>query len=509
MARIKSTPRECWLLLGIYLASRLVNLRLLPVFNDEAIHIRAAQDLILTRDPFHPFQTISPKFALDWLTASFVSLPLDPLISARMASVFAGTLSLVGVYLIARTIYSGRIAAIAAALYVLIPLALFHERMLLADVLLNTCATYSLLFSLQVMRKGNAWSAVGLGMALGFGMLSKLTGVFLVLTPLLVWAFATRSGLGVLTKRLAPAYLIAGLVVSPVLLHPSRVKAFVEIDRKTILASQGLSQSDWIGQVLTNTATALRGVSAYVTTPLMVALGISLGMVLVLRNREGAMLWAQGLLPALAMIGTSGGWLPPRYFLVTVGPLMISAAWTIERLAEALACRARGLAGTSTILFSWRLTQLRLCVCVPVLVALSFPAVRFDYYILSRPSDAPLPAKDRFQYIGGWPAGYGVPEVVQYLRQQVNREHVRVITHWRSGIPLDALYMYFNGNERITIVPQNLDGPVGPSTCREGGLVVVNTPQDIGPSSLNPAIELLAKYHKPGGSSVIELYRCR
>ncbi|TEU10420.1 MAG: glycosyltransferase family 39 protein, partial [Anaerolineales bacterium] len=154
----------------------MINLTLLPVFNDEAIYVQIPQ--AMGQDLFAPLQIRDSKFTLAWLTAVFSILPGDPLRSARWASVFAGGLSLLGIYLIGRQIYSRRVGTIAAMLYLISPLTLFHDRMLLADVTLNTCGIYTLLFSLLLMKRDCLADALGMGLSMGLGMLSKLPGAF-------------------------------------------------------------------------------------------------------------------------------------------------------------------------------------------------------------------------------------------------------------------------------------------------------------------------------------------
>ena len=501
-ARGKSIPKEWWLLLALYLATRLTNLTVMPVFCDEAIAIREAQHIDLAKDPLFPLQTWG-KLLLDWITTASLALSPDPLVSARLASVAAGALGMVGVYLVGKDLYSARIASLATALYVISPLMLFHERMLLADVMLNTCGLYVLLLSLLCVREGRVIQAVALGAAMALGMLSKLPGVFFLLTPLIVWALIHRIKVGALAVRLLPAYCTAALILAPVLLHPLGLKVF-NAGGRTIATSQALTISGWMSLFVTNAGAALPGVGVYLTLPVAVMCGFSLLLALALRNKQGVLLWTMGAIPVVALLGSSSGFLPPRYFLFAVSPVLPCVAWSIERVSRAtqLLLRRASILCNRPLLLS----RAGPAVCVLLLAALSAQAARFDYYVLADPSQAPLPPVDRWQYVQGWPAGYGIPEAVLWLRDRATQEDLAVITDPRASIPLDGLRMYLHDSPQITIRGANLAEPLPAPPLGTQTFVVVDTARYADFALLNPGLDLVARFPKPGGQSAIDIY---
>jgi hypothetical protein len=52
------------------------------------------------------------------------------------------------------------------------------------------------------------------------------------------------------------------------------------------------------------------------------------------------------------------------------------------------------------------------------LAAVLVPALRFDLALWTDPARAPLPALDRFQYVTGWPSGYGARDSIAFLRAE-------------------------------------------------------------------------------------------
>jgi hypothetical protein len=55
------------------------------------------------------------------------------------------------------------------------------------------------------------------------------------------------------------------------------------------------------------------------------------------------------------------------------------------------------------------------------LLAVLVPALRFDRALWTDPARAPLPSLDRFQYVTGWPSGYGSRDSMAFLRSERER----------------------------------------------------------------------------------------
>lgn len=494
---------ECVVLLGLYFTTRLINLTLLPVFTDEATYIQFAQ--AIGQDLFAPLRIGVSKFTHTWLAAAFLVLPGDPLRSTRWTSVFAGGLSLLGIYFIGRQIYSRRVGIIAALLYLISPFALFHDRMLLADVTLNTFGVYTLLFSLLLIKRDCLADVLGTGLSMGLGMLSKLPGVFFLSIPLITSLLIPKAHKGNLAEKLLLSYLLMLLILLPVVLHPLRERALGEIYWKTVATSERLTVSAWIKLTEKNAITALNDLKPYLTSPILLICVISLAIAVYRRDNRGLLLSMLCFMPFLGLVGSSKGWLPPRYFLFVVSPLLVLAAWGIVEIADGVV----SLIDKRSNLSPHALGVAQNVFLAGFLIAFSTPSIGFDRAILSDPTQAPLPGIDRVQYIEGWPAGYGIPEVVTILREQANDKKVEVITDSSLGIPGNALSMYFHDDPRVTVKRENLSKPLSQDKMGEGGkiFVVLNIPRDNTDFAvLNPGAQLLGVYPKPGSSSWLELY---
>ena len=111
----------------------------------------------------------------------------------------------------------------------------------------------------------------------------------------------------------------------------------------------------------------------------------------------------------------------PRYLLPASVPLLVLAAGALVRLAswaaERLPASARPLAREGLLAFA--------------LVAALLPALRLDRAFWTDPSRAAIPAPDRFQYVLGWPSGYGVRDTERLVRQELEQHPggVTVVVH--------------------------------------------------------------------------------
>jgi len=188
---------------------------------------------------------------------------------------------------------------------------------------------------------------------MGLGMLSKLSGVFFLLIPLMTSLLIPKAHKGGLVKKLLLSYCLPVLMILPILLHPSRERALSEIYLKTIVTSEGLTAPAWMELAKKNAITALNDLKPYLTFPILLICGVSLAMTMYKKDKRGLLLsmlcfmpcpilvgFSKGWIPPyfLGLADFSKGWIPPRYFLFVVSPLLALAAWGIVEVAG---CKSR------------------------------------------------------------------------------------------------------------------------------------------------------------------------
>src|SRR3989338_8065371 len=143
-----------WASAGIlFLITRLFNLKIIPIFTDEAIYTYWAQ--VALHDPANRFISLvdgkQPLFI--WIAAIFQKFINDPLLASRLVSAFAGFGSFVGIYLVAKTLFSDKVGKITALLYIILPFTLLYDRLAIFDSLLTMLGIYSVFFTIKLAKE--------------------------------------------------------------------------------------------------------------------------------------------------------------------------------------------------------------------------------------------------------------------------------------------------------------------------------------------------------------------
>jgi len=168
-----------WLVLTIsYFISRLINLKIIPIFTDEAIYTYWAQ--VALHDPANRFISLEdgkqPLFI--WLAAISQKFINDPLVASRIVSVIAGFGSVIGIYILAKTLFGQKAAALASFLYIILPFTLLYDRMALFDSLLTMLGIWAVYFSIKMAQTQRLDLALINGGIIGLAMITKSTGIF-------------------------------------------------------------------------------------------------------------------------------------------------------------------------------------------------------------------------------------------------------------------------------------------------------------------------------------------
>lgn len=438
-------PTTALVFLGsLYLFSRLVNLTALPMVFDEAIYIHWAE--IIRNEGLWFVSAMDGKAPFFfWLNALTLGWFDDFLVSSRILSVAAGAAAVLGVYRIGALLFSQGAGLLAALIYMSQPLVLTHDRLGLVEALFAAFVIWSVYAGLRLARDTSpAWTgAVGLGLLLGLGFLTKTPQLmFLVFPVLAMFLFNTWKDRA-RWLRLLLAFLIFGALALPFLLydpphvmpHASKVLHREVPLFDTLIAAVTGQHPRLPGHLREFAAVAL----LYVTEPVWILFGV--GLILGLRRNPPAagllVLWF--VIPNLAFLIYAENWFP-RYFLVTLPPLALLAGvglhFFVKTLYERFRARSAGL--------GWALGA---ALCVACLV----PAWQWNVQYLAAPEKALWTPVDRWQYVR-YPEGpHAVADAVRYLEQEADRQPIVVFLALRLGIPSDALYLYLRNHPNIQL----------------------------------------------------------
>ena len=474
-----------WLVvvLGAYLVTRTWHLTALPMFFDEAIHI-------LWGERWHGPHGLSRALwggKLLGVAAIGVATRLGPddlLRAARMAAVLVGLVTVSASFWLGRRIGGSLGGLISAVLVIACPFLLVHDRLALVDPFVSAFAALALVATIRMCDDPTPGRGVLLGLALAAAGGAKILGLF---------AFAfSLAGVALLAWRPARAWRALGLAwgVAGVLLWVP-VRAFLrgggEIGEKAAL----FPEDRW-ALVRENLVRLAEWLWIY-WTPTILALGLlATALALARRRRVEILLVFAWSFPLITFVFGARVWYP-RYILLTTVPFL---ALVGGGLAEVW-LRARGGVGRALAVLLFTGTLL--------------PGILFQRDLLKEPASARLPHVDRWQYVEGWPSGYGWAEAHEFLVDEMAGEPLphRVATepyHWtlkasflgQRGVAVKAFDVW-SSPELLRAAQWAGDG---------GGWLVVSKPVA---SDRPRGLELthLAGFTKPGRRASVHVYRLR
>lgn len=477
-----------WVLGLTYLVTRLVNILVLPLFTDESIYIYWAKVIATTHSQFFISLTDGKPPLLIWMISVLLSIfPNDwYLLAGRLPSVFTGLVALFGIVQIGRLLYTKRVGVIAGILYIICPMTLFYDRMALFDSMLSAMLVLSVYFALRTGKTKKLIDAVVWGGFLGLAFLSKPTALlFLPLTVLAACLMLSKEKLLPEAKRLAPLAILAVIIGEGINSLQRISSAYPAMIRKNQQFQQPISEllANPFALTLGNLKGLMSWTIDYYTLPFFV-FGVGLMVVgMIKKPRETLILLMLWALP-LVLLATVGREIFPRYILIVVPYFLLIVAFGIDYLLT-----FKGVVRYAIILG---------------LVVLSLPLLRFDWYLLTDPSRAPLPESEANQYVLEHPAGYGLEAVYGFLRDASAKKPITVVTQGTFGLYPYAFYLEFWGNPSINVLPkwplETLDDEIYAAQKKRTVYVILKE-YDAVPTTL--PLEEVFRAVKPGGKDPI------
>lgn len=434
LAKYKYEIGALLLIIVAYFVSRLVQINNLPIFTDEAIYVRWSQ--IAGNDANWRFISLTdgkqPSFI--WLAMTALKFIDDPLIAARLVSVFAGFGTLMGLFFLGREVFKNRwIGLLSSLVYVLSPFALVYDRMALYESLVGFFFVWSVYFIVMLIRYVRLDYALLAGLTIGAAVLTKANGfysLYMIPFSLLLFDWKSKQRIIRFLKLVFFSCIVALLTYG--MYSILRLSPFFHIiDQKTAVFIYPLKE--WIEHPFTFFWGNLRvgqwdWLWRYVTPPLLLLI---IGSFFVEKKyiREKITLFLWFLLPfvGLALFGKV---LYPRYIfsmVLTLFPLIAFTLFYVQKYFK------------SKVLYG-------------LFFVLSFSyALYVQYFILVDFIKAPLPRPDLDQYIRTWPAGNATLDAVEFFNQESKKEKIHVITQGTFGLYPFAFEIYLQKNPNVVI----------------------------------------------------------
>ena len=459
-------------LIVLFLASRLINLGILPIFADEAIYIRWAQ--LIWQKTYYFFIPLSdgktPLFM--WLLAPLLRVINDPLIAGRLLSVVSGLATLLGVYFLTKTLFNQKTALIASILVILQPFLLFYDRLSLTDSLLTALVIWSFYLTFKLLTKPSLKLGAVLGFVAGAVLLTKPSGLLFLLLNLLLLPMKK-------IKKLIKPGLLAAIITLGLYNFLRLSSAFPLINSRShdyLRTNQEILHS-FFQYFLPTFKVFFSWLVSYLSWPALVLIFFSLFLAIKNRIKIIVILFVWALVPLLVQVSI-GKIIYPRYLLPIIPFLLIILSWGLTRIK-----------------LSWLLAIIFL-----------FYWFKFDWFLLTNPAQAPLDPWERDQYLQQWSSGYGLKEIKDYLNNLPQDKQVLVATEGSFGTLPNGLQIFFNQSDHIQILgvgfPDKTISPAMEEALLSGKSVYLVVNAHRYNLSASDRLTLISEYVRPGGPAL-------
>lgn len=372
--------------------TRIYNLTSLPIFFDEAIFIFWAKRISEHLDGWFLPLSGGKNILLPWITVMWLEILPNSgyLAGGRLASVTAGAFTIIGIYKLSLLLFSSkRIGILAMIVGVFLPWMLFYDRLALYDSLLSAAILWSFYFCIKTAKSGKAIDSIFWGITLGLAHLAKATAIFFsILTPaaFLIYGFNSRNKIS-LTRRfflVALSFIVSQLIANFFIFS----SGFWEYQQKALDHSGGLFNPQ---QFIRNLHATMTWLGDFLTIPAVILSFGGLILLFVSKIKVALIFSMIIFLPTLVMAFFGREYFS-RYLVFVCPFLAILIAYFLTNL---LSRRALFLLMTSAMFYGFLV---------------------FDFKLWTRPETLDLNEKDKWQYISGFPSGYGLSHVFSFLK---------------------------------------------------------------------------------------------
>ncbi len=380
------------LLAGFFL--RLVESTSLPIFLDEALHIGRAYEVLdgnFFNDGFN-----QNKWLYSVALAGFLPQGPESVFLSRYLNVLLATVTIAACISVVALLGRRSTGLIAGLIYVVLPLAVFHERQALVDPMMTTFAMLAVVFALRFLRKQRITWAIGIIICLIIAYLTKLAGLAYFFVPLVAAVVLTQSW----RERLFKTGLTIAAVGAAALLL---VRFYDYLDDEDIGTIQTYSADQ--GNLIVVSERLLQDLADYS---------------LILWRYGGVVLCAV-LLSSLVLLLTHERWRPMLFLLLSIGGLtlvpFIAARPVEDFLPRYVMYSAPLIAALAAVAVEqlgsrWRETT---WVQPALIVGIVLQSLCFNALLIVAPRQAPLVPVDRSQYITGSPSSFEYKALAEYV----------------------------------------------------------------------------------------------
>lgn len=413
------------LLILFYLASRLTNLLILPIFNDEAIYLDWGHTMTNTQLVYYSlFDGKQPLMM--WLFGWSQRFFSDPLLAGRIVSVVWGLIGLLGIYTICKHFYNLQTQIIALLLYVFSPLFIFFDRQALMESAVSAIGIWTLFILLKILKAKHSYSDyLFLGFLWALGLWTKSNTIIFVLSSLIIYLIFSQKKPTIL--RIIYSLIITALLLVPLMTLAESQQILISSNRHSFSPSELFTFP--VAHWLVNLLLLIKLIFFQVSGSLIIFLPHWLSRTKKLSTQDKAiLLWLFFSLSSFVLLSKSP---IPRYIVSFTPPLVILITKSLQQLKTKQQALLTTIALASFILIDLTL----------FFNPLSYFSI--TQKLFSNPQQK--------YYVNNFPSGYGVKEAVNYTKNQIKDQQAIVFVRLDAGNPESTVHLYLNNQNNIKV----------------------------------------------------------
>lgn len=487
-----STTQILLVLTTIFLIIRLVNIRLLPIFNDEATYIDWGWRMLNMDDQaFHSVIHAKTPFLM-WLFGFSQNFFSDPLLAGRFVSVLFGLSAAIGIFYLSREVFGVRVAVIAFILYTFNPLFSFYDRQALMEAAIGAVGICSLYLYLKTQTNYEYKYAILLGVILGIGYFIKSNAFAFVLITGLLFTYrffkVETEEKGELFISASVVFSTAFIIVSPLIFNSTFWESLNQNQKYILTPGEmfGMPIKIWFGNLASTLSISL----IYLNAVLLLSLfGVYLAVKSADKRKYLVVVW---LVSGLFITNLLAKGVTTRYIVSFLPLFVVLGGYGLYEVFNKN--KVAGILSVFVLVPTFFLT----------LVQISNPVNYFEYMDMISPRYS-----EKKVYVNNWTSGYGVLLAVDYVRDKAQNKGIVVGVRLDAGNPENAVLAYFYDDDSVAATyldSQMFSGDLSQVDCLEASVPVYYISRDSHLGGLDKYFVEEKRFYKPKSQNYVGVH---
>lgn len=432
--KITVTHRSFMIVVLVYFTIHLLNLTLLPIFNDESIYIDWGWSH--THMPGHLYDALldAKQPLMIWLFGFFQNFFSDPLYAGRFTSVLIGSITLLGIYKLTIKLLNKHAAIIASFLYSIVPIFVFYNRQALLEAGIACVGIWSCIALINIVKNPSIKNSIALGTILAIGFFIKSSSLLFIVSATIILAFFIWKEKQItLLKAYGIALLTFFCADFLLFINPVFWETFHTNSRYAYTLSELFTfpVTSWINNLL-----GFFEIGTVFVTPVIFLISI-IGIYLFYKKKINySLIFLSFFLIALFLEILSGKMQGQRYLVSFLPFLVVPASYVLSLLWQGVL---------------WKKTLVVLSLSIPFVLTVLLIFNPEEYITQS----AKFSKFSDVGYIRGQTSGHGINQAMQYIKDHSKNQPAMVLFGFNIGNPESAIDVY--AQKTANLAPMHID----------------------------------------------------